>query len=177
MKLGRLIGVTVSLVIGGTVYTFSQSDIARNLAADTGMTQERAEQFVDNINQGDLVAFDELGNSYLDTANKFSPKPPIDCSNFTYKWETETLTCEQGKSQLQELKKRHTVLGNAYVKLSQKSATDADTAATIRGIDSLYAAFDFEILQSFIKLEEINKLKMDLSYNKAVLNAALESSH
>ncbi len=177
MKLGRLIGVTVSLVIGGTVYTFSQSDIARNLAADTGMTQAGAEQFVENINEGDLVSFDELGNSYLDAANNFSPKPPIDCSNFTYEWETETLSCEQGKSQLQELQKRHTLLGNAYIKLSQKSATDADIVASISGIDSLYTAFDFEILQSFIKLEEINKLKMDLSYNKAVLNAALESRH
>ena len=45
----------VTLLIGGTIFTVSQVDIAQNFAEDTGLTQEQAEQYINEIPEEELI--------------------------------------------------------------------------------------------------------------------------
>ena len=53
------------MLIGGTIFTVSQVDIAQNFAEDTGLTQEQAEQYINEIPE-ELISFDELGDELID---------------------------------------------------------------------------------------------------------------
>ena len=169
-------GAVITLLIGGTAYTFSQKDVIDNFAEDTGLTQEQAEQYINEISEDDLVTFDVLGQGHIDEGKDISTiANDIDCANYEYEWESFTLSCSEGKSQLNTFAHDSNTLGQAYIKLNSDSATDEDISKTMTLIDTLNADYDFEIISVLWDWATIDESKKTNSFNKALLKAALES--
>ena len=98
-----------------------------------------------------------------------------DCVNYKYEWETYTLTCEEGKSQIAEFGKSQIALGEAYRKLSSESASDADIYSVITLIDRVNKNYQLEIITILLDRSDIDEAIKTNLYNKALLRAALES--
>ena len=78
-------GGIITLLIGGSAYTISQSDVIKNFADDTGLTQEQAEEYVNNISEDELFSFDKIGADLIDEGKEIdSLTPEIDCVNYEY---------------------------------------------------------------------------------------------
>lgn len=173
----KIIGGVITLVIGGTIFTLSKADVAKNFSKETGLTQEQAQQYVDNVKKEDLASFDKIGADLIsDGKDILSTNSGIDCVNYTYKWESASLTCQKGKSQLTMLGNDEIALGEAYTKLSSDSATRDDMSKVIKLIDSLNTDFKFEIVTSMLSPQAIDEMRKSNSYNKALLQTALESN-
>lgn len=170
------IGTVVTLLIGGTTYTLNQGDIIQNFADDTGMSTEQAEQYVNDIPEEELVSFEELGNGHLEMGQDvLNSAREIDCVNYEYEWESVSLTCLDGKAQLEKFALDNNSLGYAYKKLESDSASEDDISNTIRLIDRLNSDYEFEIITSILDWYIIDEgIKTNL-YNKAILKTALES--
>ena len=167
--------VTV-LAIGGTIYSVSQSDIAKNFSADTGMSQEAAEQYIENIDESDLASFDEIGSNFIsDGEDILELSYELDCVNYEYEWESPTMTCLQAKSQLERIGNSEIVLGKSYRQLDTENANENDIRATINNIDKLNADLNLEIVSVVLDPTLITDTKNTNSYNKALLQAALDS--
>lgn len=173
---GGIIGGIITLVIGGAVYSVSQTDVAKNFSKDTGMSQQQAEQYVENISEDDLVSFEEVGLSYIsdgqDTLNAISE---IDCVNYSYEWETATLSCEKAKSQLKISGGDEIKLGKAYKILDTDSASTADIYSVITLIDKVNEDLKLEIINKIFDYQTIDEIRKTNSYNKALLQTALDS--
>lgn len=173
---GKLIGGIITLIIGGTVYGVSQGDIINHFSAETGLSQAEAEQFINSIPEDELVSFDELGlglitegQEILDVASE------IDCVNYYYEWETDTLSCEEGKSQFKIFGDSEIELGKAYQVLSSESASTDDIYSVIRLIDKVNENYKLEIITQLVDASEIEDAIKTNLYNKALLQAALDS--
>ena len=174
---GGIIGGIITLVIGGTVFTASRADIAKNFQKDTGLSQQEAEQYVSNVTEDDLVPYDKLGSDTISDGQGIkNAATQIDCFNYSYEWETATLTCEEAKSQLNRIGNSEIALGNAYVTLSSDSANEDDMSTVIRLIDKLNIDLRLEIVTLMLDPPTITELKNTNSYNKALLQAALDSN-
>lgn len=170
------IGGIITLVIGGGAYTFSQVDVAKNFANDTGLTQEQAENFINAIPEEELASWKEIGASEINDGQALTEVfHEIDCDNYEYEWESATLSCAEGKRQLEKLAKDSTQLGQAYIKLSSDSASDDDISETIRLLDQQNYDYKFEIVGAILDWSTIDQMKKTNSYNKALLKTALES--
>jgi hypothetical protein len=170
-----VVGV-VTLVIGGTVYSVSQSDIIDNFADDTGLTQEQAEEYVNTIEEDELFTFDELGILYIeDGENLLEIAIEIDCPNYEYEWESSTLSCDQGKEQLNKFGNDSISLGQTYRTLDTDSASEEDISVVISFLDVVKEDYDYEIIKVLLEDEMIEEEKKTLSYNKAILETVLES--
>ena len=99
----------------------------------------------------------------------------IDCINYEYDWESTTLSCFKGKSQLNKLAKNTSSLGYAFKKLDSDSASEEDIAETIRLIDQLNADYELEIFYILWDRPTVSEAKKTNSYNKSILKAALKS--
>jgi hypothetical protein len=122
----------ITLFIGGTAFTFSQQDVVDNFATDTGMTQQQAEQYVNSVTDDELVPFDELGASYIEESkDTLSVVAEIDCDLYEYEWESPSLTCVIGKTQLQRMAAAERNLGQSYIRLNADSAGQTDMQNTI----------------------------------------------
>ncbi len=173
---GGIITGIISLVIGGTVFSVSQADIVKNFSKDTGMSQEAAEQYVEQISEDSLVPYDELGSDYIsDGKDIISFVSEIDCENFSYDWETTTLSCEEGKSQLSKLGNSEIALGKAYIILASELASTEDINEAVRLIDKLNTDLKLDIVSYMYDYSVIDEIRKTNSYNKAVLQAALDS--
>lgn len=173
---GGIIGGIISLVIGGVVYNMSQADVAKNFSKDTGMSQEEAQQYVEKVNQDELVPFDKLGADIVSGGQDIvSTASKIDCANYSYKWETESLSCEQGKSQLRSIGNSEMALGKAYIKLSSKSASTEDIKSVIILIDKVNANLKYEVVNQMLDKATIDEMRKTNSYNRALLQTALDS--
>lgn len=171
-----IIGGIITLVIGGAVFNVSSADIAKNFSKDTGMSQQQAEQYVENVSKDDLVSYDKLGLSFVSEGQDILKQvSKIDCTNNKYEWETESLSCENGKLQLKTLGDSEVTLGNAYTVLASKSATTEDISSVIMDIDKLNTDLNFEIVKNVFDYSTIDETKKTNSYNKAMLQAALDS--
>jgi hypothetical protein len=169
-------GGIVTLVIGGATYTVSQKDVADNFADDTGLSQQEAEQYVSNVKQEDLLDYDEVGDSYITDGNMIiSSANEIDCVNYDYEWQSASLTCTQGKAQLMQLGNDEISLGKSYIKLGTDSANEADINVTIGLLTDVNAGYDNTIITYLLYPSDIDEAKKANSYNKALLEAALES--
>lgn len=170
-------GVAVTLVIGGTAFTVSQTDVIDNFAEDTGMSQQQAEEYVKGVDDSDLVAFSELGDDHIEEGEEISRVAAgMDCVNYEYEWETPSLSCQTGKAQLSQIGQTLVDLGRSYKKLDSESASELDMRNTIRLLDELNAAYDSDIVASAISASEVTESKRINSYNKSLLKAALESN-
>lgn len=172
----NLIKGAIVLAIGGSVYSFSQTDVAENLSRDTGMTVQEAEQYVESIPEDELVSFDEVGYELIDEGRaSLQLASEIDCENYEYDWETANLSCLQGKRQLERIGNSEINLGNAYVKLSSDAATSLDISATIVLIDELNENYSLPIMLVIFEPSEVSEIKKTNSFNKSMLQAALDS--
>lgn len=173
---GRVITGIVTLIIGGTVYSVSQGDIASIFSEETGMSQTEAEQYVENISEDDLVPFDEIGSDLVAYGEEFlSYASEIDCVDYYYDWETDKLTCKEGKLQLEKFGDSEIALGEAYKILSSESASEADMHLVIRLIDKVNENYSLEIIAAVLDQPDIDEdIKSNL-YNKALLQAAINS--
>ncbi|HEX6976847.1 MAG TPA: hypothetical protein VF185_00620 [Patescibacteria group bacterium] len=173
---GGIIGAIITLAIGGTVFTVSKTDIVKNFSKDTGLSQEESQQYVEGITEDDLVSYDKLGSEFISDGQKIlSIAYDINCVDYSYKWETNTLSCEEGKSQLIKLGNDEKSLGNAYTILASKSASREDMSSTISFIDKLNIDFRSEVVTSTLDSKTIDEVRKTNSYNKALLQSALES--
>lgn len=166
----------ITIAIGGTIFTISQTDLVKNFSKETGLSQKEAQQYVENVSEEDMVAYDKLGSDFVsDGQDIVNASREIDCINYTYEWETSTLSCEKGKSQLTMLGNNEIALGRAYTVLASESASREDISKVISLIDSLNADFNFEIVRYMLKPQDIDEMKKTNSFNKALLRSALES--
>jgi len=173
---GLITGTVVTILIGGTVFTVSQTDIIQNFAEDTGLTQEQAEQYINAIPENELATFDQVGSDFIVEGQEIlNIANEIDCVNYEYEWESTTLSCFEGKTQLDKLARDTNSLGQAYIKLGSDSASEDDISATIRLIDQLNSDYQFEIVSFILDWSTIDETKKANSYNKALLKSALES--
>ncbi|REG10521.1 hypothetical protein [Pelolinea submarina] len=171
-----IIGGIISLIIGGTVYNISQEDVANKFSEETGMSQKEAEQYVENIPDDELVSFDELGSDLIeDGQDILSLSSEVDCVTYYYEWETESLTCTEGKSQFRKFGDSEIALGKAYKELSSESASTEDIYSAIRLIDEVNENYDLEIIKKLMDNSDIDEAVKTNLYNKALLRAVLES--
>jgi hypothetical protein len=169
-------GGVITLVIGGATYTVSQTDIASNFANDTGVSQQQAEDYVAGIDEKDLVPYDELGDDFISDGNEtLKNATSIDCINYEYDWESPSLPCSLGKSQLIKFGNDAVSLGRAYKVLSTNSASKPDISRTIHSIDTFNKDYDMEIVRKIYTPSQIDEDKKTHSYNKATLQAAIQS--
>lgn len=170
------VGTVATIVIGGTAYTINQADVVNNFADDTGLTQQQAEQYVNEVDESDLVSYSELGSDYIDEGQEVrNIAAQTDCLNYEYEWESATLSCKKGKTQLNKIGKDSILLGRAYKKLDSDSASKNDISRTIKLIDDLNAGYELDIVSRILDSATIDEVKKTNSYNKAVLEATLES--
>lgn len=172
-----IIGTIVTIVIGGTAYTVSQGDIIKNFANDTGLTQEQAEQYIKNIPEEELASWDEVGSLTIEEGQgMIEIANGIDCVNYEYEWESFTMSCSEGKAQINKFGKTEVLLGQSYIKLSLDSASMNDIRETIRLIDELNSYLQFEIVRVSLDQSAIDEIRKNNSYNKAILKTVLESN-
>lgn len=172
-----IIGAITTIIIGGSAYTISQTDVINNFASDTGMTQQQAEEYVGNISESDLATYDQVGEDFInDSKDVIAASDDIDCVNYEYEWESNTLSCQEGKSQLKQIGKNEASLGRAYIKLASESASTEDITTTIKYIDILNDSYALEIVKKLMDSSAINDAKNTNSYNKSILKAALEGN-
>jgi membrane-associated HD superfamily phosphohydrolase len=174
---GGIIAGIITLVIGGTAYSVSQADIVKNFSEDTGMTQEQAQEYVESVSDDDLAAYDEIGADFVSLGqNMLDALPEIDCDEYQYEWESDTLSCEDGKAQLKHLGESSLNLGKGYILLSADDASTEDIRSVILKINIMNASLDQEIVRIFLESSDIDEFKNTNSYNKALLQAALDST-
>lgn len=170
-------GGIITLVIGGTAYTFNQEAVVNNFAEDTGVTQQEAQEYVSGVEEDELSSYEELGNSLIAySVETLKDANDIDCVNYEYEWESPALTCDEGKNQLNKIGKSEELLGQSYIKLQSDSATKVDMQNTIQYLDELSVNYDSEIYKSYYDEAQIKDLKMTNSFNKSMLKAALDSN-
>jgi hypothetical protein len=169
-----IIGTIATIVIGGVAYNINQSDIIKNFADDTGLTQEEAEQYINKVQEESLVSWHEGGSELIEFGQEILSYLP-DCENYSYEWETTTLSCSKGKEQMDKIARDNISLGQAYKKLDTESASKYDVQKTITLIDQLTGSFEFEIFAFIFTQSEIDEMKKTNSYNKALLKTVLEA--
>ena len=173
---GKVIAGIITLIIGGTAYSISQGDLVNKFSEETGMSQTEAEQCVENISDDELVSFDKLGSDFISDGEEIlNMATEIDCANYYYEWETDTLTCDEGKSQIIEFGESIIALGEAYKVLSSESASEGDIYSAIRLIDRVNENYSLEIVVILLDRSYIDEAIKTNLYNKALLRAALES--
>lgn len=174
----KILGAVITLVIGGTVFSFSQADLVKNFSKDTGLTQQEAQQYVNGIKKEDLQSFDKIGSEFITDGQKLvEDANNIDCINYTYKWESSNLNCEEGKSQLNTIGNDEITLGNEYGVLNTKNATKDDMSLTIKDIDAVNADLGLEMTTAILDQSNIDDIKKTNDYNKALLETALQSNN
>lgn len=172
-----IVGSIIVLTIGGTTYIVNKEDVVNNFASDTGMNTQQAEEYVNSLKEEDMVGYDVIGNDFVKDGNDvLRGQSEIDCVNYEYEWESPSLTCDEGKSQLKELGNDEITLGNAYIKVASDSASEADIQNAINLIDEVNNDYDFEIVTALLDQPAIDESQKTNSYNKATLQAALNSN-
>lgn len=173
---GWAAGAVVTMVIGGSAYSFNQSDVIGNFADDTGMSQEASEEYITNVNEADLVSWGELASGHVTNGQELIKQSnEIDCVNYEYEWQTPSLSCQEGKDQLYKTGSDEITLGNSYKVLDSDAGSKNDMTSTIGYIDQVNFDYQFEIMQVILGPTAIDENFKTNSYNKAVLNTALKS--
>jgi hypothetical protein len=175
----KIVGGVIALAIGGTTYAVSNSAIVSNFSTNSGMSQQQAQQYIKNIPQSDLETFSKLGQGLVSDGNSIlSESSSIDCTNYTYQWETSSLTCSDGDSQLQTVGNDEVTLGNCYQTLDTNLGDGADAKINecIADIDTVDSAYSLPIVTTLLDSGTITDNKNTDAYNKSVLQAALQSN-
>ncbi|HCC05446.1 TPA: hypothetical protein DEP58_04045 [Patescibacteria group bacterium] len=172
-------GTILTLIIGGTAYSFSQVDVVQNFANDTGLTQEQAQQYIDEIPEEDLASWEVIGSEFItEGQDLITFVDDIDCDTYDYPWESASFSCLEGKNQIEKIGRDSLSLGQAYTKLDSDSASEDDIRETIKRIDELNADYELAVVKILFISDPsvIDETKKTNSYNKAILKAVLESA-
>lgn len=173
----KIIGGAVVLLIGGTGFAVSQTDVVNNFANETGMSQAEAEQYSKDA-QKDLASFAEIGQDFIDMGNTDTAEAAkIDCANYSYDWESASIDCATGKSQLQTIGDHEVKLGDCYKALDTnlESAAKSKMRECMADIDTVNSDYELPISVALMKPEDIADLKKTNIYNKSILKTALGS--
>lgn len=176
----QIVGGIIVVVIGGTTYAVSQTDVANNLSKDTGMTQSQAREYVNNIPKSDLESFSKVGGGLVNDGNAVNEiAAKIDCANYKYDWESDSLSCAAGRSQMQTIGKDEIVLGKCYESLGTDLGSTAGSAISTCVDDSttVEADYKFPIMSVVGDKSNVTNLRDAVAYNKSVLEAATQSNH
>ncbi|NLB71349.1 MAG: hypothetical protein GX797_05010 [Chloroflexi bacterium] len=175
-RVAKVVGGIITLVIGGTAYAITETDVVKNFSKETGMTQQEAQQYVENISEDELVSFEELGVDYITYGQEdLEVAAGIDCETYIYDWQTVTMSCEEGLAQLIEYGESKVALGKAYKELTNDSASDEDIREAIRLIDRFNQSFNSELIKGLFGEAEADEIIKTNLYNKALLQTALDS--
>ncbi len=171
-----IIGGIITLVIGGTGYTLSQSDVVSNFAKNTGMSGQQAQQYVSN-SQSNLESFTKAGQGFISDGNSIL-STSVDCQSYTYQWESSSLSCEEGKNELQTIGNDEVNLGNCFEALGTNlgNAGKSKISECISDIDAVDSSYDLPLAVSVVGSSQISDFKKSNLYNKSVLQTALSSN-
>lgn len=173
----KIIGGAIVLTLGGTGFAVTQTDVVNNFAAETGMSQEQAQKYVEE-SQDDLDSFGNIGTGFVDSGNKIlSEAGSIDCEGYSYEWESALLTCNDGKSQMQTVGNKELELGQCFKELDKDLGNSARTKINecIDDIDELNQAYEQPGATSIFGNDFVSEAKKTNLFNKSVLKTALES--
>lgn len=173
----KLIGGAIVLVLGGTGFTVSQSDIVNNFAQESGMTQQQAQQYVEE-SQDDLDSFGNIGTGFVESGNTvIGEAAGINCEEYVYEWETALLSCDEGKRQLHFLGSKEIDLGQCFKELDTDLGdfAEAKVSECIADIDELNLAYDQPAAANIFGADYVSETKNTNLFNKSVLRTALES--
>ena len=171
-----LIKGAIVLVIGGVAYSFSQADVARNMSKDTGMTEKQATQFIESIPENELASWTEVGEDYVLFGKELKQiANESNCNEWQFDWESPTLSCEKGLSQIATWGENQIALGNSYIKLDSSNDTDKDMIQTINLIGQFNANLALEIIVNVVDELTLSDWYITNSYNKALLQSAFDN--
>ena len=170
-------GGLIVLVLGGTTFAVSQTDIAKNFANETGMSQTEAEKYVEE-SKDELVSFTEIGTSTLENGRSImSAAAELDCATYVYDWESPSLSCDTGKTQIYTLGSGEAKLGECYKQLDADLSTEVKNKINecIADIDNSNANHKLPIVVKMYESSAIDETIKANAFNKSVLKAATES--
>jgi len=171
-----LIKGAIVLVIGGVAYSFSQADVAKNLSKDTGMTEQQATEYIDDIPDDEFGTWTELGEELVYEGKELKQLvTETNCNEWQFDWESPTLSCQEGLSQITIFSNSAIALGNSYIKLDSSSATDIDIRKTINLIGQFNANLALEIIVNVVDELTLSDWYITNSYNKALLQSAFDN--
>lgn len=174
----KIIGGVIVLVIGGTSYSVSQSTVVDNFSKNSGKTQQQSQQYIDSIPKSDLQSFAKIGQDNVKKGNEIlQDVSTIDCVNYTYPWETASLSCQEGLRQLTKLGNDEVALGNCYQALDTDLGSGAKSKISecILDIDTFRSDIDLPMIPAVYDSKTVTNAKDRGAYNKSILQAALES--
>ncbi|HNW95775.1 MAG TPA: hypothetical protein PKW57_08675 [Anaerolineaceae bacterium] len=175
--IGKVVAGIITVVIGGTAFAISKTDVIKNFSEETGMTQQEAQQYIEAISEEELISFDQLGEDHItDGQDALNLASEIDCVKYQYEWESDTLSCEEGLAQYIEFGESSIALGESYKVLGSDSASNADIEAAIRQIDRFNECLRSEIIVTLMGQANADEVIKSNLYNKALLQTALESN-
>lgn len=172
-------GGAAVLLIGGTSFMISQADVANNFAEETGMDQQQAQEYVENA-QGELESFEDVGQDYIDDGNEvLANANGLDCVNYMYDWESDSLSCEDGRAQLLDIGAKEVALGECFVSLGGDlgDVVRSKIQECIEKIDAMMATLEYAIVPVLIGTEYLTEMRHSNAYNKSVLRAALDAEN
>lgn len=176
MSIKEVVGTVIVIVIGGTAYTVSQTDVINNFAEDTGLSQQQAEEYVENLDESELLTFEELGPYYINDGQEIlKTANEIDCVNYYYEWESSTLSCQEAKTHLNRVAQTEISLGQAYNRMSSETGTEKDIRTAVGLLEDLNTYWGHQIVRQILDPTIIDEAKKATSYNKALLITILES--
>jgi len=173
----KIIGGIIVVVLGGTTFAVSQTDVVNNFANETGMSQQQAEEYVDKV-QSDLASFDQIGTDLITDGNTITATATeMDCVNYAYEWESPSLSCFDGQAQLRTLGANETKLGECYKALDADlgAGAKAKISECITDIDAVSVSYELPIATAIMTAEELTDTRNSNAYNKSVLKSSLES--
>ena len=173
--IGRAIAGILIVVICGAACTVGQKEVVNNFSEETGMTKQEAEQYIENISEDELISFYELSENHITTGQEvFKIVVDLDCDNYQYEWETETLSCPKGLSQLILFGGRNLDLGEIYKVLGTGQTFTKNYEEAIALIDLVNESLSSEILVALFGENSIEEMIKSNLYNKAILQTELE---
>ena len=169
-------GVVVTAIIGGTTYTMSMSDVIANFSRNAGLSQENAQKYVEGT-KNSLGSFEKVGRGYVaESANLSGKALALDCATYRYTWESPSLNCVEGKSELQDFASTVLNLGQCYQDLGKDLGNGANQRVRecISDIDLYDASLDSPIVRKLLNPQGLLDAHRRNQYNKAVLQSAMQ---
>lgn len=169
-------GGIITVLIGGAAFSFSQQDLVDNFAAESGLSSEQAEQYVDNVTSDELVSYKENGLDWIEESQTtVELAEGIDCNNYEYDWESPSLSCPEGRNQLMVMGDAERRMGESFMELDSTTDVRASIQQAIEDIDRLILTYDLGIAKGVYDEATLQELRMTHLYNKSILKSALES--
>ena len=158
------------IVLFGTACDSSQKAVVKNFSEETGMTQQESQQYIENISEDELISYYELSKSHTATGEEiFNIVLELDCDNYIYEWETLTLSCLKGMSELVTFGNINTNLGEIFKVMGDGYSFTKDYKEAITLIDKLNESLKSEIMVALLDENIIEEMIKTNLYNKSII--------